>query len=91
MIPPAQINMPLNRNGACYKSYRSKYFILFTAEGRLKGFLDQGYSIYHKPSGDGNCQFSELSYVFREIGIHRSARSVCDEVVNYLFENTDNL
>ena len=63
----------------------------FTVEDRLKSFKDQGFSISHNPSGDGNYQFLALSYFLQKIDIHRSERSVCQEVSNYLFENTKNL
>ena len=56
----------------------------------MESFKDQGFSISHNPSGNGNCQFSTLSYLLKNIGIHGSARTFRQEVVNYLSENTEN-
>ena len=56
----------------------------------MDSFKNQVFSISHNPSGDGNCQFTVLSYLLQKIGIHRFARSVCEEVVNYLSETPEN-
>lgn len=72
------------------RSHTSKYFIPSTSDGQMESFKDQGFSISHNPSGNGNCQFSTLSCLPKKIGIHRSARSVRQKVVSYLSENTDN-
>lgn len=61
----------------------------FTVENRLESFNDQDFSISHNPSGDGNYQFPALSYFLQKIDIHRFERSVCQEVLNYLFENPE--
>ena len=79
-----------NRTNACDKSHRSKYFIPFTGEDQMESFKDQGFSVSHNPSGNGNCQFPTLSYLHEMIGIHRSGRSVPQKVVSYLSENPEN-
>ena len=56
----------------------------------MESFKDQGFSISHNPSGDGNCQFYVLLYLLQKIGIHRSARSLRQKLVNYLFETPEN-
>ena len=56
----------------------------------MESFKDQGFSISHNPSGNGSCHFSTLSYFPEKIGIHRSGRSVLQEAVSYLSENTEN-
>lgn len=61
----------------------------FTVEDRLESFKDQGFSISHNPSGDGNYQFPALSYFLQKIDFHRSERSVCQEALNYQFENPE--
>ena len=53
----------------------------------MESFKDQGFSISLNPYGDSSCQFSALSYFLQKIGIHRSARSVPQEVVNHVSEN----
>ena len=56
-----------NKNNACDKSHKSKYFMPFTAEKLLKGFKDQGYSISHNPCDKRNCQFYAFWYLLQKI------------------------
>lgn len=79
-----------NTTNACDKSHRSKYFIPFTGEDQMESFKDQGFSISHNPSDNSNCQFPTLLHLPEKIGIHRSGRSVRQEVVSYLSENPEN-
>ena len=95
LIPPGQTNFTeqwvsiediastkhTNKTNSCRKSHRSKYLIPLTGEDRLEAFEDQGYIIAYNPSGDGDCQFSALSYVLQTIGVYRSANIIRREIV----------
>ena len=95
LIPPGQTNFTeqwvsiediasakhTNKTNSCRKSHRSKYLIPLTGEDRLEAFEDQGYIIAYNPSGDGDCQFSALSYFLQTIGVYRSANIIHREIV----------
>ena len=95
LIPPGQTNFTeqwvsiediasakhTNKTNSCRKSHRSKYLIPLTGEDRLEAFEDQGYIIAYNPSGDGDCQFSALSYFLQTIGVYRSANIIRREIV----------
>ena len=68
-----------NKTNSCRKSHR--YLIRLTGEDRLEAFEDQGYIIAYNPSGDGDCQFSALSYFLQTIGVYRSANIIRREIV----------
>ena len=61
-----------------------------TREDNEKQFLEQGYKTIYNPAADGNCQFEALAFFLKSIGIHRSNRSLRDEIVRYLEENPNN-
>ena len=79
LIPPGQTNFTeqlvsiediasakhTNKTNSCRKSHRSKYLILLAGEHWLEAFEDKGYTIHYNPSGDGDGQFSALSYSFK--------------------------
>ena len=68
-----------NKTNSCRKSHR--YLIRLTGEDRLEAFEDQAYIIAYNPSGDGDCQFSALSYFLQTIGVYRSANIIRREIV----------
>ena len=51
---------------------RRKLLIPLTHDDRITSSTDQEYQILYDPSGDGNCQFSALVFVLRNMGIYRS-------------------
>ena len=101
LIPPGQTNFTeqavfiedtastkyTNKTNSCRKSHRSEYLIPLTGEDRFEAFEDQGYTIAYNPPGDGDCQFSALSYLLQRIGVYRSANIIRREIVQYLSEN----
>ena len=104
LIPPGQTNFTeqwvsveditsakhTNKTNSCRKSHRSKYLIPLAGEDRLEAFEDKGYTIHYNPSGDGDGQFSALSYFIQRIGVYRSANIIHREIVQYLSENPNN-
>ena len=102
LIPPGQTNFTeqwvsiediasakhTNKTNSCRKSHRSKYLIPLIREARLETFEDQ--AIAYNPSGDGDFQFSALSYFLQRIGVYRSANIIRREIVQYLSENSNN-
>ena len=104
LIPPGQTNFTeqlvsiediasakhTNKTNSCRKSHRSKYLIPLKGEARLEAFEDQAYNIAYNPSGDGDFQFSALSYFLQRIGVYRSANIIRPEIVQYLSENSNN-
>ena len=104
LIPPGQTNFTeqwvsiediasakhTNKTNSCRKPHRSKYLIPLIGEAQLEAFKDQDYTIAYNPSGDGDCQFSALSYFLQRIGVYRSANIIRREIVQYLSENPNN-
>ena len=104
LIPPGQTNFTeqwvsiediasakhTNKTNSCRKPHRSKYLIPLIGEAQLEAFEDQDYTIAYNPSGDGDCQFSALSYFLQRIGVYRSANIIRREIVQYLSENPNN-
>ena len=43
---------------------------LITIRGRLDQFQDRGFIVRYNPMGDGNCQFSAISYLLNKTGLH---------------------
>ena len=79
-----------NKTNSCRRPHRSRYLILLTDEDLLEMFEDLGDTIAYNTSGDGECQFSALSYFLQRIGVYRSANIIRPEIVQYLSENPNN-
>ena len=66
-------------------SHRSKYYIPVTREGNEHNIVtESGLSISYNPPGDGSCPFAAITNHLATLGIHRSARSLRQEVIKYL-------
>ena len=63
---------------------------LITIRGRLDQFQDRGFIVRYNPMGDGNCQFSAISYLLNKTGLHTSPRILRQNVVEYLRCNPTN-
>ena len=66
------------------KRKNKNLLIPLTKDDRLEQLTNQGYELIYDPPGDGDCQFTALSFFLRDIGIHRSADTLRKEVVRYL-------
>ena len=69
------------------KISRKKYYIPLTDSDDL--FSDAGYTILLNPAGDRSCQSTAVSDQLRRLGIERSAKTLRQEVVDYLRRNAD--
>ena len=58
--------------------------IPITHNERLQSMTYQGYEVLYDPPGDGNCQFSSVAFVLRDLHIFRSAETLRNEIVSYL-------
>ena len=58
--------------------------IPITHDERLLSMTDQGYKVLYDPPGDGNCQFSYVTFALRDLRSFRSAETLGNEVVSYL-------
>ena len=48
---------------------------------------DQGFKLLYNPPGGGNCQFAELLYQAKRMGILRSPETISKEIVEHLKSN----
>ena len=72
---------------ASRRKHKERYLIPLTRADHDQEFQRQGYRLIYNPPGDGNCQFSAVSNLLRNFGIHRSPQSLRKELVAYLNEN----
>ena len=61
-----------------------------TIRGRLYQFRDRSFIFRYNTKGDGNCQFSVVSYLLNRIGLHTSPRLLRQNVVEFLRRNPTN-
>ena len=66
---------------------KSKYFLPYTKNDRYEIFENQGFELAYDPPGDGNCQFSAISYLLSLQGIFASPAEVRKAAVDYLTVN----
>ena len=69
--------------------HRKKYIIELTHSDRISAF-GIGLSVRLDPVGDGNCQFAAFADQLNLAGIHRSAATLRDEIVQDLRRNPFN-
>ena len=69
------------------KEYQRSLRVEKTRNDMVSQITDQGFKVKYDPPGDGNCQFSSLSYSLRNFGIRLSAQRLREEIVNYLRSN----
>ena len=81
-----------NKSQQKKKQLRKKMYIPLTARDRFLDldFPDMDLSLLYNPPGDGNCQFWALCFWLNRLGIHRSAKTVREEIINYLTNNPNN-
>ena len=72
------------------KRLRKELYIPITEADHYEVFSDLGFTFSYNPPGNGNCQFDAMCYLLHLTGIHRSARSLREEIVQYLAENPYN-
>lgn len=70
------------------KLHRKKYLIPITSNYRLQNLRQEfGLPIIFNPIGNGNCQFSAVTHLLRNLGIFRSEETLRNEVVEFLRQN----
>ena len=80
----------MNRQRNTRNEWMEKMPMSITIRGRLDQFQDRGFTVRYNPNGDGNCQFSALSYLLNRIELHTSPRLLRQNVVEYLRRNPTN-
>ena len=73
------------------KQLRKKLYIPMTQDDHFETFSSLGFQVVYNPNGDGNCQFEALRVWLQTLGIYRSVEALCEEIVQYLTQNPDNV
>ena len=73
------------------RNLRKKLYIPMTQKDHFETFSSLGFNVVYNPNGDGNCQLEALRFWLQTLGIYRSVEALCEEIVQYLTQNPDNV
>ena len=89
-ITKMKTTQKMNRQRKTRNEWMEKMTMPITIQGRLDQFQDRSFIVRYNPKGDGNCQFSAVSYLLNRIGLYTSPRILRQNVVEYLRRNPTN-